>query len=99
MKGVLPWLVRRDRYAGTIYFYPALAVLVSPVQNITSHRTLFHFISLHRPATWTTSRARSPVSLSLDPASNQGFHFVWLSPLHSRGILDLSLILCPLHLS
>jgi hypothetical protein len=34
MKGVLPWLVRWARRAGTRNFYLALAALVSPVQNI-----------------------------------------------------------------
>jgi hypothetical protein len=34
MKGILLWLVRWTRRAGTIYFCPALAALVSPVQNI-----------------------------------------------------------------
>jgi hypothetical protein len=36
MKGLLPWLVRWARRAGTRDFYPALAALVSPVQNIFS---------------------------------------------------------------
>ncbi len=31
------------------------------------HRTLFRFISPHRPATWAGSRAGSPVSVSLAP--------------------------------
>ncbi len=34
MEGVLSWLVRRARYAGTIDFCSALAALVSPEQNI-----------------------------------------------------------------
>ncbi len=34
MKGVLPWLVRWVRGAGTRDFSPALAALVGPVQNI-----------------------------------------------------------------
>jgi hypothetical protein len=34
MNGVIPWLVRWARRAGTIEFYPASAALVSPVQNI-----------------------------------------------------------------
>ncbi len=42
-----PWLVCWTRRAGTIDFCPALAALVSPVQNIA----LFHFISAHCPAT------------------------------------------------
>ncbi len=46
MKGVLPKLVCWARSAGTTDFCPALAALVSPVQNIiSSPRTLFHFIS------------------------------------------------------
>jgi hypothetical protein len=40
MKGILPWLVRWDRRAGTRECYPALAALVSPVQNI-------FFLTLH----------------------------------------------------
>ncbi len=34
MIGVLPWLIRWARRAGTIDFSPALAALISPVQNI-----------------------------------------------------------------
>jgi hypothetical protein len=34
MKGVLPWLVRLARRAGTIDFCPVLAALVRPVQYI-----------------------------------------------------------------
>jgi hypothetical protein len=42
MKGVLPWLVRLARRAGTRDFCLALAAIVSPVQNILSpHCTLF----------------------------------------------------------
>jgi hypothetical protein len=66
MKGGFPWLVRCARPAGTIDFCSAMASLVSPVQNIICpHRTLFHFISPYRLATWAGSRAGSPVSLSL----------------------------------
>jgi hypothetical protein len=32
---------------------------------LSPHRTLFHFISLHRPAAWAGSRAGPPVSVSL----------------------------------
>ncbi len=38
------------------------------------HRTLFHFISSHRPATWAGSRAGSPVSVS--PVSTVSEHTV-----------------------
>jgi hypothetical protein len=34
MIGVLPWLVRWTRLAGTIDFCPALAALVSSLKNI-----------------------------------------------------------------
>jgi hypothetical protein len=34
VKGVLPWLVRWARRAGIIDFFPALAALVIPEQNI-----------------------------------------------------------------
>ncbi len=45
MKGVLPWVVRWAHLAGTGDFYPALAALVSPVQNhFFPHPTLFHFM-------------------------------------------------------
>ncbi len=62
MKGVLPWLVRWLAMPVLENFCPALAALVGPVQNIFPHRTLFHFICPHRPATWSGSQAASPVS-------------------------------------
>ncbi len=34
VKGVLPWLVRWARRAGTMDFFPALSSLVIPEQNI-----------------------------------------------------------------
>jgi|688.fasta_scaffold317279_2 hypothetical protein len=54
---VLPWLVRWACCADTIDFCPALAALVSPVQILFSHRTLFHFMCPSRPASWAGSRA------------------------------------------
>ncbi len=47
MKGVLPWLVRCARYAGTRDFCPALAALVSPEQNIIFLAA--HFFTLGVP--------------------------------------------------
>jgi hypothetical protein len=41
MKGVLLCLVRRTPCAGTIHFWPVLAALVSPVQNIIFLGTYF----------------------------------------------------------
>ncbi len=45
MKGLLPWLVRSARCAGTRDFCPALAALVGLVQKKFSHRTLLYFTS------------------------------------------------------
>jgi hypothetical protein len=67
MKGVLPWLVRWARHAGTIDFYPALAALVSPVQNIFSTHTLFQFMCLNAQQAGAGSREGPPVSEYLSP--------------------------------
>ncbi len=68
MKGVLPWLVRRARRAGTRDCYPALAALVSPVQNIfLPYTTVFQSMCPYRPATWAGSRAGPPVSECVSP--------------------------------
>ncbi len=48
MKEVLLWLVRRTPCAGTIHFWPVLAALVSPVQNIIFLGT--HFLILLVPS-------------------------------------------------
>jgi hypothetical protein len=63
----LSWLVRSIRRAGTRDFCPALAGCSSQpsTKYYYPHRTLFHFISPRRPATWAGSRAGSPVSVSL----------------------------------
>jgi hypothetical protein len=58
-----PSLVRWVSRDGTRDFYPALAALVCPEQNIFfPHRTLFHFMCPQRPATWAGGRDGSPVS-------------------------------------
>ncbi len=44
MKGVLPWLVRRARRAGTRDFCPAFIAVVGPVQN-NFFRTVHYFNS------------------------------------------------------
>jgi hypothetical protein len=65
MKGVLPWLVCWAHRADTTDFPPALAALVSPVQNIFFPRhTLFTFIIpvAQQAGHWTGSRAAPPVS-------------------------------------
>ncbi len=67
MRDVLPWLDSWARRVGTIDFCPALAALVSPVQNIiflTAH-FFMHFICPHHPQPGQGSRAGSPVSVSL----------------------------------
>ncbi len=65
MKVGLPWL-----FVGLVmpvletFFYPALAALFSPVQNIfflTVHY-IFQLKCPHRPASWPGSRAGPPVS-------------------------------------
>jgi hypothetical protein len=55
-----------------------LAALVGPVQTkyYFPHRTLFHFIYPHRPASWAGSHAGSPVSLNM---------CLWPSPLILHG--------------
>ena len=67
VNGVLPRLVRWGGFAGTRDFCPALGALVGPVQTFCfPHRTLlFQLLFPHRPASWTGSRAGSPVSLYL----------------------------------
>jgi hypothetical protein len=55
MKGVLPWLVRWSRPAGTIDFCPALAALVSPVQNIIFLTP--HFFTIFVPITQQPGQA------------------------------------------
>jgi hypothetical protein len=77
MNGVLPWLVQWTCRAGTIDFCPALAALVSHVQNIiflTAH-TLFHFISPHRPATSMQAVVLGRLSMCLwaDPSITLAF--------------------------
>ncbi len=47
MKGVLPWLVRWTRRAGTKDFCPALAAIVSPAQNVIF--LTVHFFTLLVP--------------------------------------------------
>ncbi len=42
MNGVLSWLVRWALHAGTRDFCPALAALVSPVQNSALHTIFIH---------------------------------------------------------
>jgi hypothetical protein len=55
-------LVRCTCRAGTRDICSALAALVGPVKSIFSHRTLFQFLCPHRPASWASRRAGSPVS-------------------------------------
>jgi hypothetical protein len=46
MKGFTPWLVRWAHRASTNDFYPALAALVSPVQNVFF---IVHYFNLRVP--------------------------------------------------
>jgi hypothetical protein len=63
MKGGFLWLVHWPRRVGTITsdIGPALAALVSQLQNTFSLTVLFHFICYHRPASWAGSLDASPV--------------------------------------
>ncbi len=64
MKGVLILVGSLgSRRASTRDFYPALAALVGPVQNIVSSPYTIHFFCPHhRPASWAGGHAGSPVS-------------------------------------
>ncbi len=53
--GVLPWLVRWARSAGSIDFCPALAALVIPIQNIICITA--HFLTLLVPITQPPGQA------------------------------------------
>jgi hypothetical protein len=51
-KWKVPWLIHWAHGASSRYFYPAEPARVSAVQNIFfPHRTLFHFMCPHHPAT------------------------------------------------
>jgi hypothetical protein len=67
MKVVLSWLVHWTRRAGTTEFCPALVAIHSQpsTKYYFPHRTLFYFLSPHRPATWAGRRSGSPGSVSL----------------------------------
>jgi hypothetical protein len=74
MKGVLPWLVRWAHRGVRRDFCPALAALVSQVQNsflLTVH--FFKFICSHRPASWGRQSCRV-ICLSIC-VSGQGVHY------------------------
>jgi hypothetical protein len=67
MKGVLPCLLRWACHAGTKDFYPALAALVSPVQN-----TFFltaHYFTLFIPIAQQPGQEVMPGRLSLNMVS------------------------------
>jgi hypothetical protein len=63
MKGVLPWLVRCARPAGTKDFYPALAALIIPVQNIFLLTVQYFNLCV----SWVCSRAGPHVSECASP--------------------------------
>ncbi len=75
MKEVLGYMVRWTRHAGTADFCPALAALVSLIQNIVfPRRTLFHFISppspsnLGRQACWVACLRVSGLDIAVQDA-------------------------------
>jgi hypothetical protein len=63
MKGVLPWLVRWARRAGKVDISPALAALISPVQNIIV--LTVHFLTFLVPIAQQPGQAGVLGSLSL----------------------------------
>ncbi len=63
MKGVLRWLVRWVRLAGTRVFCPALAALVGPVQNILL--LTVHYFTSFVPIVQQAVQAVVPRRLSL----------------------------------
>jgi hypothetical protein len=63
LKGVLPWLVRWARHAGKRNFYPALAALVGPVQNIFF--LTVHYFKSFIPIARQARKAVVPSRLSL----------------------------------
>ncbi len=67
MKGILSWLVCWAGRADTRDFCSTLAALVGPVltKYFFPHRTLFHFLCPHRPASWAGSRAGLSLSVCL----------------------------------
>jgi hypothetical protein len=102
MKGVLPSLVIWARRDGTIEFFPALASVVSPVQNIIFPRhKLLNFISPQLPQSrqavvlgrlslclWLNSSASLSIALSKPPPpSPSSVHFQNL-PCHSSLCLS-----------
>jgi hypothetical protein len=62
IKGVLPWLVRCAHRASTRDFCPALAALVSSVQNIFSYG---HYFTSFVPVAQQAGQAVVPHHLSL----------------------------------
>ncbi len=65
MKGVLPWLVRWARHYGKRDFYPALAALVSPVQNIFSSPYTFSIYVFTSPSHLGRQSCRAELSLNV----------------------------------
>jgi hypothetical protein len=69
MKGILSWLARWARRAGTRDFCSALAGLVQNIFFLTAH--YFTSLSPHRPASWAGRRAGPPcLSESLAKTTN-----------------------------
>ncbi len=86
MKEVLSWLVRWARHAGTRDFYPALAALVSPVQNISPY-TIFNLcIPIAQQPGQACSRAGPPMSLNVRLCL---YPYRCLSPLYVTSLLNI----------
>jgi hypothetical protein len=78
MKGVLPWLIRWTRHAGTKDFCPALAAVVTivPVQNIIF--LTVHFFTLLVPISQLGRQACWVVCLCVSECTSTACnYFVW----------------------
>jgi hypothetical protein len=76
------WSVRWARRAGTRDFYPALAPLVSLVQNIFFLIHCFNVYVPSNPSLWAGSRAGPPVFECVFPVNTQRMPYflpVWFS--------------------
>jgi hypothetical protein len=76
MKGVLSWLIRWARRAGTRDFYPPLAALGSSEQKFFFSSPYTISIDVYPPAqqpAWEGSRAGPPVSECMSPGGIWAF--------------------------
>jgi hypothetical protein len=74
------WAVSLDSSCRYSSFFQQWLLLSAQCKILfSSHCTLFHFFSPHRPATWAGSRAGSPVSVSLEHTEVERLQEGWNS--------------------